>query len=286
MSLFAQSLRGLFGGAFKAHDFLVIYGARLDETGTDGLSPITVVAGAIAIEPQWSNLEAAWDQLLSSRNVSAYHWKEFNDRKADFQGWSDYKCRRFQDRQEKIITKYTTFRVSAGIDDAVHADVKRRMKGVKGFRPDSNYSLCLRMLMFGICEQLVKVDPDCRLRVLVEDGPWAAGAATTYQQIAAMTGKWRPAKHAHRLAGFASAPKGEYRSLEAADYLARSEYTRLIAERRASRRENTLSYFLRANELEQWYEGMIKEKEARRAFGKRKPRPASSSSDASGERSS
>ena len=250
---------------------MVIFSARLDETGTDGKSPYTVVGGAVATVEQWDELEAAWDRLLSRSNVSAYHWKEFNDRKGDFAGWSNLKCKRFVKSQERIIKNNTLFRVSIGLEDAVHADIKKRMKGIKGFSPESNYSLCLRYLMFVTSEQLVKVDSDHRLTILVEDGPWASGAMKTYQRVAAMTGRWKPAKHAHRLACFVSAPKGVRLSLETADYLAAEAHARMLAEKRPRRGVQTLSMLLTGPFLEQWYEGMIKEKEARRAYGQRKP---------------
>ena len=270
MTPLGQYLRVVFG-RWGDKDLVALFGARLDETGTDGNSPYTVVGGAISTVRGWDKLEAAWGRLLTRSRVSAYHWKEFNDRKGDFAGWSDLKCRRFVESQEKIINNNALFRVSVGLEGAVHADIKGRMRGVKGFASESNYSLCLRYLMFVACEQLANYDPDCRLAILVEDGPWASGALRTYQRVAAMTGPWKPAKHVHRLAGFGSAPKGETLSLEAADYLAGAEHARLLAGKRPRRGAQTLSMLLTGPILEEWYEGMVKEKETRRAYGRRKP---------------
>lgn len=273
---FGQLLRSLFGRAFGANDLVMIFSARLDETGTDGVSPYTVVGGAIAAPDQWEKLESAWGRLLSRANVAAYHWKEFNDPNDNIFGkWSHLKRSRFVEAQEKLIGKNTLFRVSVGLESSVHANIKARMKGIKGFAAESNYSLCLRYLMFVTYEQLVKIDPNCRLTIMVEDGPWAVGAHKTYQRIAAMTGKWKPAKHAHRLAGFSSVPKGERLSLEAADYLAGSEHARMLAERRPKRGAQTLSLLLKEPLLERWYEGMIAEKEHRRAYAKSRQHQAS-----------
>ena len=66
-----------------------------------------------------------------------------------------------------------------------HSEIKAKMKGVTGFREDSDYSLCLRFLMFHMCEALEKSDPDFRLTVLVEDGPWGgwrSGAVSGYKK--------------------------------------------------------------------------------------------------------
>ena len=272
MIVVGQHLHALFGRKFEDNDFVALFSAHLDETGTDGNSPYTVVAGAVAIAPQWDKLEAAWRRMLDNAKVSAYHWKQFHDGHDDFVGWSEFKRKRFVEKQERIINRNTVFRVSVGVEGAAHAEVKQRMKGVKGFRPESDYSLCLRYLMFSTSEQLAKIDPDHRLSILVEDGPYASGAMETYQHVAAMTGKWKPAKHAHRLAGFASAPKGARLSLEAADYLAGEELTRMLRAKRSRRGAQTLSLLLTGQLLEQWYGGMVKEKAKRREYGRRKPK--------------
>jgi hypothetical protein len=249
---------------------VALFSARLDETGTDGRSKFTLVGGAIAPPESWDALEMAWGALLRRSGIAAYHWKEFNDPHDDtFGKWSRLKRERFVTAQEKIIGKCTSFRVAVGVESAVHADVKNRMKGITGFHPDSDYTLCLRWLMFWACDELSKVDPQCRLSILVEDGPWASGAMQTYQRVAAMTGKRKPAKHAHRLAGFGSAPKGERLSLEAADYLAGSSLERLLAGRQRKARD-TLAVLLTKPLLEQWYEGMIAEKEVRREYARSK----------------
>lgn len=247
---------------------MALFSARLDETGTDGRSQFTLVGGAIAPPESWDALEVSWDALLKKSGVAAYHWKEFNDPHDEtFGGWGRMKRDRFVTAQEKMIAQCTSFRVAVGVERAVHADVKRRMKGIKGYHPDSDYSLCLRWLMFQTCEELAKLDSDCRLSILVEDGPWVSGAIQTYQRVAAMTAKRKPAKHAHRLAGFGSAPKGERLSLEAADYIAGSELTRLLAGGKRRNRD-TLAVMLTKPLLEQWYEGMLAEKEARREFAR------------------
>lgn len=281
MAPLRQHLHDLSGRVWGRDDLVVIFSARLDETGTDGRSPYTVVGGAVATVDQWDRLESAWGRLLTRSKVPGYHWKEFNDpNNRVFGRWSDLKRKRFVEAQEKIIKNNTLFRVSVGLESAVHADIKKRMRGIKGFTSESNYSLCLRYLMFVTCEQLAKRDPNCRLTILVEDGPWASGAMQTYQRIVAMTGRWKPAKHAHRLAGFGSAPKGKRLSLEAADYLVGEEHARMLAERGPRRRAQTLSMLLTGPLLEQWYEGMMKEKEARRTYGRRKPMKNSSSGGA------
>jgi hypothetical protein len=201
-------------------ELVAMFSIRLDETGTDGRAPFPVVGGAVASLAQWEKLEAAWEDALRTRNVSAFHYKEFNGRTGEFDGWSDLKASRFEDRLRKICQKNTLFRLCAGVDSAAHADVKRRMKGIKGFMPDSDYGLCFRYLLHATSEQIAKnITDDFKIMVMIEDGPFASGAVDLYERIVNMTGTWRPAKHAHRLDGISVVPKGRRRSLEAADYL-------------------------------------------------------------------
>ena len=210
--MIASAAKALFGRAFSGRDYLMLFSLRIDETGTDGLSSAMAIGGAVAPIEGWDALEMAWQSLLSQRGLDAFHLKEFDQRSGPFEGWSDLKCVNFEKRIAKIVAGNTTFRTAIAIDSAAHKDIKQRMRGISGFAPDSDYSLCLRYLMFQTCEHLVQIDPECRLSIIVEDGPWASGAMATYQRVAAMTGKWKPAKHAHRLAGFLSHPKSLIRN--------------------------------------------------------------------------
>lgn len=248
---------------------VVYFSARLDETGTDGNSPYTVVGGAVATVDQWEGLEAGWGALLARNGVSAFHTYEFNTGIGDFAGWSPFKRKRFVEAMEKICKLRTLFRVSVGVEDAAHSEIKQRMQGIKGFRPDSNYGLCLRYLMFLTCQTIeTNGFNDFRLSILVEDGPWAAGAADVYSRVSRMTNtKWKPAKHAHRLDGFASGRKGSTRTLEAADYLVGVAHQRLTNGRFKKSESPQLSLLLNRSMLERWYDGMLKEKEIRRAYG-------------------
>ena len=58
--------------------------------------------------------------------VEQLHWKEFNYRNDDVFGpWSNFKRKRFVEAQEKIIKNNSLFRVSVGLESAVHADIKK-----------------------------------------------------------------------------------------------------------------------------------------------------------------
>lgn len=261
----SETIRAVSGRQFGSSDFLMLFTARLDETGTDGSSEYVTLGGGVSFLPRWDLLERAWGHKLGKR---LFHLVDFDARQGDFEGWGDLKCRLFENSLKKIIRDSIVFRVAISVNSKAHAAVKKRMTGIKGFRPDSDYGLCLRYLMFQTCEQLTKIDAECRLSIIVEDGPCSEGANATYQKVSAMQGKWKPARHAHRLAGFTSLPKGELRSLEVADYIVGREHARMLSGRKPDgRRAPVLGILLTPEHLETWYSGMLKEKGARRAFG-------------------
>ena len=247
---------------------MALWSAKLDEAGTDGRSDMTLLGGAVGLPRQWDTLEASWGALLGRSGLTTYHWQDFRNRRKPFADWSKLKRDRFLRAQERLIRKHTLFRVAISVESSAHADVKKKMMGIKGFSPESDYGLCLRVAMFKICESVLEFDPHCQLEIMVEDGPWASGAAEVYERVAAMTGKRKPAKHAHRLAGFTVAPKGQH-SLEVADYIAGAELARLHAKRASAKDAPTLCSKLDAPVLESWYEGMIAEKEIRREYARR-----------------
>ncbi len=262
-----QMLYELFGRHFGVNELVAIFSVRLDEAGTDGRSPYTAVAGAVASIQQWESLEKAWERLLARRQVRAFHFKEFQQRSGDFKGWSNLKSNTFSAAMEKIIKKHTLFRIAVGIEDAVHTEIKERMKGIKGFGPDSNYGLCLRYLMFLGCEYVSKqVSRDAKVTLMIEDGPWASGAVKAFSQVSGAAGrKWTRVKHAHMLDGISVIPKGKTRTLEAADYLVGTTHQRMLIRKFTRRHHPQVSILLDRPFLEQWYEKMIEEKERRRA---------------------
>lgn len=262
----SELLRNLFGHRLGADELVAVFSVRLDESGTDGRSPYTAVAGAVATTEQWDALEKAWNLLLKSRKVRAFHNKEFRGRSGGFQNWSNLKSTNFEKAVKRIIKKNTEFRIAVGVENSVHAEIKEKMRGVKGFNADSNYGLCLRYLMFLAS---MHVPQGSKIMLMLEDGPWAKGAISVYTKVSRMTGKWKPARYAHMLDGITVLPKGRTRTLEAADYLVGVAHQRMLIGEFTKKHHPQVSILLKRSFLERWYEGMIKEKEHRRAYQKK-----------------
>ena len=266
--LVSEAVHATFGASPREGDLTAFFSARLDETGTDGRSEFIVVAGAVAEPTQWDYCEAAWADLLRIRKVSAFHSKEYQQRDGHFAGWSDTKRRRFQKAQERIIRENTAFEVGVAVERRAHAQIKKDMRGIRGFKADSDYGMGFRIAMFQVCWFIGQHYPDAKVGFIVEDGPFAQDASAIYQSVSRMRSPRQPSHHAHMLGGFAFLPKGRLRSLEAADYLAGQVLEGMQSGALPARQQ---LLFLKADRefLDGWHKGMIAEKERRRLFHRR-----------------
>jgi hypothetical protein len=120
--------------------------------------------------------------------------------------------------------------------------------------------------------------PTAKVQFIVESGPFASDMSVIYEDVRKTAGsKYRPAKYAEMLVGFAHRPKGVLRSLEAADYLA----GRAISDLQdgsfiSSKRKNIIASRLDRELLLDWYNEMQKEREHRFAYKKSKSGAAKS----------
>jgi hypothetical protein len=71
-----------------------MYSAYFDESGTDGSSESTVVAGYVASDEQWQNFEWAWRRALDDAEVSRFHMRDFAHSLREFKDWRGDEDRR------------------------------------------------------------------------------------------------------------------------------------------------------------------------------------------------
>lgn len=248
----------------------VFLSAIIDEAGIDGKSDYAVAAGGVAMAQDWNRIEMAWDRLMERNGVKLFHSKEFKDRKGYFENWSQLKCNRFIKHQEKII-RNNLLLFAVAVNRKEHAEIKKQMRGIKGFKADSDVGICFRILRFIICNKLINERPDIKISFIVEDGPFSSDMAIIYKDVIKTIGaKYRPAKHAELLNGFSSVRKGGLRSLEIADYLAGQavEDIKNGVFTKPGRPEQ-ISMLATPNFLRQWHQDMIKERKKRKNFGSR-----------------
>jgi hypothetical protein len=251
----------------------LLFSAHLDETGTDGQSAYAMVAGAVSVPGGWNSLESQWSGLLSSRGVSAFHTKEFNQGIGDFAGWGPLKRKNFVKGLEKIIKTDTIFQIAVGVHRETHTEVKRKWRGVRNFKADSDCGMCFRLLRFLVCEKIAtEFSQNNKVQFIVESGPYTGDMKAIYEEVSGTkSAKSRPSRFGEMLAGFAHAPKGALRSLEAADYLA----GRAIADLDAGiftkpGRSEQISCLLTEDFMMHWNEDLIRERERRQAYQNRR----------------
>ena len=79
------------------------------------------------------------------------------------------KAKNFTRAQEKIIRKNIPITVAVGVHSETHTQVKNEMRDVKGFKADSDYGLCYRVVRFLVCEKIAGVFPGgARIDFLLE----------------------------------------------------------------------------------------------------------------------
>lgn len=271
MTSVSNALYLLFGKHPDVGYMTAVFSVRLDETGVDGKSPFAIVAGGVSLPAGWDQLEQSWERLLERRSVRAFHSKEFNAGSGDFSGWGNIKRKNFIRSIEKIIKTTVSFQVAVAVEREAHAQIKKEMQGIRGFKSDSDVGLCFRIVRFLVCEQIAREMPNAKVQFIVEDGPFAADTHTIYQDIKRTQGaRYRPAMYAEMLSGFASVPKKDLLSLEVADYLA----GRGIADLRLGRfdqpgRKNQISQIADRDFLRDWHRDMLDEREHRRRHWQR-----------------
>ncbi|AGK57301.1 hypothetical protein HYPDE_28108 [Hyphomicrobium denitrificans 1NES1] len=273
----------LFGFLPGPDTVTAIFSVRLDEVGKDR-RPHVIVAGGVGTLEQWSDLEQKWDRLMKSKGIGIFHKCDFDDRKGDFENWGDLKCRNLIKAQEKAIRNCIPFTIAVAVEKKTHAKVKKAMQNIRHFKADSDYGLCFRVIRFLVCQKIAKQVPKAKVQFLLEQGPDAADASVIYEDIRRTIGaKYRPAMYAEMLNGFASSAKGQFRSLEAADYLAGRAMEDFEAGHFLStKRGNQISMLMDEEFLTHWHEDMIKAREHRRAhYINSRSKPSSSDEQAS-----
>ncbi len=115
----------------------------LDDSGTDGPSPILTMAGYIGPEPRWSAFEQNASRVFADFEVTSLHGKEFNDTKDQFKGWPRRKKEAFIARLIVELRTAASFGVMASIAKTAFA----KAKGLGGHFQQSPYGYCFGQVL-------------------------------------------------------------------------------------------------------------------------------------------
>jgi hypothetical protein len=163
---------------WRPDEFFVIFTAYLDESGTHGGSPHTIMAGAFGSARQWTAFEYKYNAMRQKYQFRYFHAKEFKDTDGQFKTWS---------RQNK---KDFAFEFSDLMGDTLgsmfHSFLNRedynkyyKFPPLSGkHRWDTEYAVCFRALVDLLMDEMVKRNHKKNvLHIVMERGAKHSGDA-------------------------------------------------------------------------------------------------------------
>ena len=261
----------------------MIVTAYIDESGTHGPSPTSVMAAYVAEARQWREYEKRARKLFRTYDVDVCHAIDIKRSHDDFRGWSKDKKIEFVDELGDIKNKVLEFgRVVVLKNSDYEAFYARRDRPRKVIK-DTKYGVMFRALLARIVDDAIGVTrwikhtPSPKLRLVLESGHRnAADAVRLYDFFcSALTDDQRKGL----LAGISFESK-DCLPLASADMLAYGAYCSEtgaqpigIAKRplksAESFRGKTRIHHIDQEALEAIYQQSLAHHEARQAFGQR-----------------
>ena len=126
----------------------MILTAYLDESGTHGESPATVMGGMLANARQWEAFEQKFRQIKKQHKFRVFHTKKFKRRDGDFKGWSNEQCLGLVGALAPITATAFTEGVTFLLDNAAYDTEYKSGDTPRKLRLDSKYGLCFRSCLY------------------------------------------------------------------------------------------------------------------------------------------
>lgn len=178
-----------------------------DDSGHPDNGPCVVVAGFVSTEAQWTLFEAEWSEVLKQFEIETFHMKDFSGSWGEFKPWKGNEKRReaFIKRLIKVIKRRTIVSVSSMM----------LMKDYKSV--DAIYTLSECVTPYAVCS----ANTQYKTKVWLKDhGYPVENLATVYEDGSKDKGKFVALSMALNFPVPIFAPKGKFRALEAADFIA------------------------------------------------------------------
>jgi hypothetical protein len=118
----------------EVEDFLVLFEAYFDDSGTDAGSPAVTCAGYVALRKYWRALDSHWKHALKSYHLKYFRMSEFAQRTGQFKGWNEEKRRRALNLFMDIIREHVEQGLVASVyksdyDSLVADEIKKEVGG-------------------------------------------------------------------------------------------------------------------------------------------------------------
>ena len=204
-----------FGSNNSGGNVVIILDTYLDESGTHDESPVTVVAGFAAIQPDWEAFDGPWKAFLDKWGIDHFHMTDFENRQGGYADWS------YEQRHKRLnaLLSLITEHVRVAVWAAVPKDVYERVLSdslKERINPYQVAAISCFTRLNGILRHEFS-DRDVRAAYVYEDIAKGAGAVCdAYTSIKKVPGL---ADDLHMLS-FSYQPKKMFTPLQSADILA------------------------------------------------------------------
>ena len=198
--------------------------AYLDESGTHGGSPLTVMAGWVGRVERWRELDGKWGALLRRplphrQPLTHIHGKELRDGSKQFKGWPVEERRQLAMAASGMAQEHSLFSISVLLNNNDYDNIYIGADGaLRKHRAaiDSKYGVCFRVFLSLVTRILERHEPNETVQLVLEAGHANGGAAeeiySSMQNIAPNLARF--------VSGITYARKKESPGVQAADLLA------------------------------------------------------------------
>ena len=136
--------------------FLFIYTGYLDESGTHGGSPVTVMGGLLARAQQWKKFEAGFAKAQKEYGFNVFHTKKFKRRDGDFKGWTSEQGVALINTLGHLMDDTITDGVAVTLHNHDYDSYYKGEETPRRLRLDTKYGLCFRMALYHFMTEVVK----------------------------------------------------------------------------------------------------------------------------------
>lgn len=198
---------------FTKRRLMAMMAVYLDESGTHGSSPIITVGGYLAPVVQWKHFQSKWKAALQKEGIGYFHMTDFENRRGQFEGWTEERKVPFFQKLSKILLSHVTLGVAMAvvIDDYNTAIPLEHREGV---HPYTFCAMeCMRQIRWWTDQQGIR-DP---IAYVLEDGGPNPGEILRGKRQLESDSKLR---EAYRYSSLTHCDKRAMIQLQAADILA------------------------------------------------------------------
>lgn len=213
---------GLFH-RWESDRLFMLLTAYIDESGTHGDSPLTIMAGYVGHSGQWRKFDKKWVRTLSKLELTHFHAKDFIRRRGEFKGWDATQSLKLIDRIDDICRRHGLFGFVASLRNSDYDEFYIGEGRPRKIQADSRYGLCFRLCMMFLPEMIKHIvgDKEVTLHIVMESGHKNAGDVVRIFDLF----KKQASPEFARMAGTLTfADKKECYGIQAADSLAFSAF--------------------------------------------------------------